>query len=455
MTSPTFPKDFKWGTATASYQIEGAVTEDGRGPSIWDTFSHTPGKTLNGDTGDVGPDHYHRWQDDIRLMKQLGLNSYRYSISWPRVLPQGTGAVNAAGLDFYDRLTDDLLAAGISPAVTLYHWDLPQALEDQGGWANRDIVDAFVRYTDVVVRKLGDRVKLWITLNEPQVYTFAGYGSPRHAPGKNDLRLALRAAHNTLLAHGRAVPTIREVCPGAEVGITLNLYPFYPASDTQADKLAAHMHEGQVNRMFLDPVFGHGYPASMRVYYNDMMPETSQDDMKQIAAPLDFLGINYYFPMHSMLTNAQQNRDGFMRIQSEELIARGYKLTEMGWPVDANGLIDLLNSLQKEYGPKAFYITENGASFVDQVVNGQVNDTDRVAYLAEHIAACKRAIDNGIPLKGYYLWSFMDNFEWGWGFSKRFGIVYVDYQTLQRVPKQSYYYYQKVIAANAPVAVGE
>jgi beta-glucosidase len=453
MADKTFPKDFKWGTATAAYQIEGAAAEDGRGPSVWDTFSRILGKVLNGDTGDVGPDHYHLWQNDIELMRQLGVNSYRYSISWSRVLPQGVGAVNQAGLDFYDRLTDGLLAAGIEPAVTLYHWDLPQALEDNGGWANRSVVDAFANYTDIVTRKLGDRITQWITLNEPYVFTIVGYAHGRHAPGDTNIGRALQTVHNALLSHGAAVPIIRAASPQAEVGITLNLYKFYPASDALADKMAMKVHEASINSLFLDPVFGRGYPELLKTYYGDLMPEATQAELDQIAVPLDFLGINYYFPMHSKAITAAENPDGFRRIMGQEILDRGYKMTEMGWPVDAQSMLEYLHDVQNEYNPKAIYITENGAAYKDTVVNGAVHDPERTEYIAQHLEACQTAIAEGVRLKGYYLWSFMDNFEWGWGFSKRFGIVYIDYQTLQRIPKQSYHYYKSVIAANSVVPI--
>jgi beta-glucosidase len=439
-----FPSDFTWGAATASYQIEGAVAEDGRKPSIWDTFSHTPGKTRDGDTGDVACDHYHHWRDDIALMRALGLNGYRFSIAWSRILPDGVGAVNTAGLDFYDRLVDGLLEAKIAPAVTLYHWDLPQALQDRGGWANREVAEWFAEYTEVVVRRLGDRVKRWITHNEPQVFTFVGHRDGRHAPGHTDIAEALKTVHYALLAHGRAIPIIRRFSPDSEVGITLNLYPIYPVNPTRGDRTAVYMRDAEMNRIFLDPIFGKGYPDVLPALFDPaILPEVHPGDLYTIATPIDFLGINYYMQNYALYD--PKDEQIFRQLSAEELADRGHKLTEMGWPIDANALIDLLSNLQRNYAPKAMYITENGAAFPDKVMEGKVDDPDRIDYLRAHLTACETAIARGIPLKGYYLWSMFDNFEWGHGYSKRFGITYVDYATQQRIPKGSYYFYQNVI----------
>jgi beta-glucosidase len=443
-----FPDGFVWGTATAAYQIEGAAHEDGRGASIWDTFSHTPGKTANGDTGDVACDHYHRYPDDVALMQQLGVQAYRFSIAWPRILPHGTGEVNEAGLNFYDKLVDTLLAANITPFVTLYHWDLPQALQDEGGWTNRTTADAFAHYTDVVARRLGDRVKHWITLNEPWCSAFLGHALGQHAPGTRDYSDALAAAHTLLLAHGKAVPVLRAAVPDAQVGITLNLAPGLPATDDPNDIEAVQRFDGFMNRWFLNPVYGHGYPDDVSWWYRFFMPKIEDGDLETIAAPLDFLGINYYFPVGVRAASLLENPLRFANMTPDEAVAQGYEMTAMDWPIVPQGLADLLARVQRDYAPQTIYITENGAAFDDEVVDGQIHDERRLAYLREHFQAAHQAIEAGVPLRGYFVWSFMDNFEWAYGYDKRFGIVHVDYPTQQRTPKQSAHWYQQVIAAN-------
>jgi len=451
MSLSRFPDGFTWGTATAAYQIEGAVAQDGRAPSIWDTFSHTPGKTANGDTGDVACDHYHRWQGDVRLMRELGLHAYRFSIAWPRILPEGTGQVNQRGLDFYDRLVDALLEANITPLVTLYHWDLPQTQQDRGGWANRDTADAFVAYADAVVRRLGDRVKHWITHNEPWVVSFVGNYEGRHAPGIQDLRTALQVAHHLLLSHGMAVPAIRAGSAGAQVGITLNLSPGRPASTSPDDQVAARLADGYTNRWFLDPLYGRGYPADMVAHFGAAMPKVPADDLAHAAVPIDFLGVNYYFPTIVRAAASGAGPLGFTQLAPEELAEAGYELTAMGWPVVPDAFTELLTRLHRDYAPKAIYITENGAAFNDQVAGGQVHDPLRIGYLHGHIGAVRQAIAEGTPVSGYFLWSLMDNFEWGFGYSKRFGIVYNDYPTQARISKDSAAWYRRVIAANGVV----
>lgn len=443
-----YPKGFIWGAATASYQIEGAWNEDGKGASIWDTFSHQPGAVLNGDTGDTAVDHYHRWQEDVEMMKALGLKAYRFSISWARVLPQGEGKVNEDGLAFYDRLVDALLAAGIEPYVTLYHWDLPQALQSRGGWANRDIIEAFTLYAEAVAQRLGDRVKHWITLNEPYVFAYVGYAWGAHAPGLKDLTMANQAAHNCLVAHGRAASVIRALWQDSQVGITLNLSLQHPASAVPADRQAARLSDGQLNRWFLDPLFGRGYPEDLLSLYGEEGPAIEPGDMQAIAAPLDFLGINYYCNNFVRAVGAEQSAFGFQNLEREELVKAGYEVTEMGWPIMPDGLRELLVHVTREYVPKAIYITENGAAFRDVAEDDAVHDEKRVAYLREHFSAARRAISDGVPLRGYFVWSLMDNFEWAMGYSKRFGIVYVDYETQKRILKDSAKYYQRVIQAN-------
>ncbi len=455
MSVSRFPNGFIWGSATASYQIEGAVAEDGRAPSIWDTFSHTPGKTVNGDTGDVACDHYHRWQGDVQLMRELGLQGYRFSIAWPRVVPEGTGQVNARGLDFYDRLVDALLEANITPLVTLYHWDLPQVQQDRGGWANRDTADAFVAYTDAVVRRLGDRVKHWITHNEPWVVSFVGNYEGRHAPGIQDLRTALQVAHHLLLSHGMAVPAIRAGSAGAQVGITLNLSPGRPASASPEDRAAARVCDGYTNRWFLDPLYGKGYPEDMVARFGAAMPQINVDDLAHAAVPTDFLGVNYYFPTIVRAAASGHEPLGFLALSPEELAAAGHELAAMGWPIVPDAFTELLTRLHRDYAPKTIYVTENGAAFDDKVVGGGVHDPRRIAYLHSHIGAVRQAIADGAPVGGYFLWSLMDNFEWAYGYSKRFGIVYIDYATQARIPKDSAAWYRRVIAANAFVDAGQ
>jgi beta-glucosidase len=440
----TFPKDFIWGAATAAYQIEGAWNEDGKGESIWDRFSHTPGKTASGDTGDVACDHYHRWREDVTLMKELGLHAYRFSMSWPRLLPEGRGHVNDAGLDFYSRLVDALLEAAIEPFITLYHWDLPQALQDQGGWPARASAEAFVEYADLAARKLGDRVKHWITLNEPFVSAMVGYLEGRHAPGHSDLDEALAAAHHLLLAHGWAVPVIRRNSPEAQVSITLNLSGQTPASPSAADRAAAWQRDGVVNRWFLDPLSGRGYPADIVQHYGNPMDFVQAGDLEAIAVPLDFLGVNYY-TRGIVRSSAVAEAENVPRT-----VFPNPERTEMGWEVYPEGLYEILGRLHFDYRSPALYVTENGAAYLDQIGPGeQVDDPLRVAFFKGHLAAAARAIAAGVPLRGYFAWSLMDNFEWAHGYSKRFGLIYVDYQTQRRVLKTSAHWYRRVIAANA------
>nr|AIF34060.1 beta-glucosidase family 1 [uncultured bacterium] len=440
MTSARFPKGFLWGAATAAYQIEGAWNEDGRSESIWDRFSHTPGKVVNDHTGDIACDHYHRWPEDIALMRKIGLQAYRFSISWPRILPAGNGAVNAAGLDFYDRLVDGLLEAGIQPFATLYHWDLPQVLQDRGGWANRDTVAAFTEYADVVVRRLGDRVKHWITHNEPWCTAFLGNWMGEHAPGLRN-GPALAVAHHVLLSHGEAVPVLRAGSPGAQVGITLNFSPAYPASESEADRAAALRHDGFFNRWFLDPLYGRGYPADMLEVYGDMMPEVPPGDLERIAVPTDFLGVNYY--NRAVIRDdpaAQPLRTGFVEPKGE--------YTHMNWEVYPDALRALLERLHRDYAPPRMYITENGAAYYDALTDDRVHDESRIGYLRSHLAACAKAIDAGVPLEGYFAWSLTDNFEWAWGYTRRFGMIYIDYPTQRRIWKDSAHFYAGAIASN-------
>jgi len=443
MATYPFPEGFAWGAATASYQVEGAVAEDGRGESIWDRFSHTPGKVENGDTGDVADDHYHRWPQDVEIMQSLGLNAYRFSIAWPRVIPDGLGAVNEAGLDFYERLVDRLLAAGIEPYVTLYHWDLPQALQDRGGWPNRDAVSWFADYVAVVSNRLGDRVHHWITHNEPFVAAFAGYGSGELAPGIRDPKAALLAAHHLLLSHGQAVPILRANGNGStQVGITLNLTWAEPASERPADVEAARRQDGFVNRYFLDPLFKGAYPADMLAYFGAQAPRIEPGDLLQISVPVDFLGVNYY----TRAVVADDPNAAYLRLRTVRPPYSEY--TEMGWEVYPEGLYKLLRRLHEEYRPRALYITENGCALADRPEDGRVHDPRRISYLREHLIQVQRAIQEGVPLQGYFVWSLLDNFEWAHGYAKRFGIVYVDYATQARILKDSALFYRQVAQTN-------
>lgn len=446
----SFPDDFTWGVATSAYQIEGGRNLDGKEDSIWDRFSHTPGKTLDGATGDTACDHYRRSQEDIGLMAELGVNAYRFSVAWTRVL-NNDGVVNAAGLDFYDRLVDGLLAAGITPYLTLYHWDLPVVLEDRGGWRNRTVVDEFVRYADVVAARLGDRVKNWITINEPWVAAMVGHLDGVHAPGHRDWAEALTAGHHLLLAHGRSVPAIRAKSPDASVGIALDCRPGTPASDTADDQEAYRYFDGHRNRWFFDPVFGLGYPADMVATYrdhghydSDLPPFVQPGDMDEIAVPIDSLGLNYY--TSSPITAGAAGPQTTERLPGVDQPA-GY--TEMGWPIVASGLTDFLRRIHADYGPAEIMITENGASFSDGPSSGRIADQRRIDYLRAHIDAVEDARAVGVPVTGYFVWSLMDNFEWSHAYSQRFGLVWVDFDTGNREPKDSYHWYARVIAGTA------
>jgi beta-glucosidase len=450
----SFPPGFTWGAATASYQIEGAWNEDGKGESIWDRFAHTPGKVFNNDNGDVACDHYHRWPDDIGLMQSIGLQAYRLSVAWPRLLPAGRGALNPAGLDFYSRLVDGLLEGGITPFITLYHWDLPQALQDEGGWANRATAEAFVEYADALSRKLGDRVHNWITHNEPAVAALLGYWIGAHAPGLTDLGTALCASHHLLLSHGWAVPVLRANSPGAQVGITLNINTSAPASGSVADHTAFRQGDGLWVRWFIDPLFGRQYPADLIAdgIKQGALPAdgptfVQPGDLDTIAAPLDFLGINYYTRNLSRARDVDEmDNDPPTVIQAP---VTPYTWTEMPWEIYPEGLYEVLMRINLHYHPRKIYVTENGASFSDGPdAEGRVHDTRRLNYLRDHFAAARRALDHGVPLAGYFIWSLLDNFEWGQGYSQRFGSIWVDYATQQRILKDSAWWYHEVIANN-------
>ena len=444
-----FPADFLWGTATSSYQIEGAWQEGGKGESIWDRFAHTPGNVLGGHSGDVACDHYHRWHQDIALMKSMGLQAYRFSVAWPRILPQGTGDVNQEGLDFYSRLVDGLLAAEITPFITLYHWDLPQIIQDLGGWPSRQSVDAFVEYADVLSRCLGDRVKHWITHNEPWCAAFLSHQIGEHAPGWQDWPAAIKASHHILLSHGKAVPVIRANSVDSEVGITLNFTYFDAASESAADLALRRQADGYFNRWFLDPVCGRHYPADMVADYTaagylpDGLSFIKEGDMESIAAKTDFMGVNYY------TREIIRDEEAVEKAEQTTFAAPRDEWTEMGWEVYPNGLYALLNRLHFDYRVPKLYVTESGCSYSDGPdENGFIDDQRRLAYLRQHFVAAHDAIANGVPLAGYFVWSFMDNFEWAKGYAQRFGIVWVDFETQERVPKASANWYKEVISDN-------
>ncbi|MGC9974213.1 MAG: GH1 family beta-glucosidase [Gaiellaceae bacterium] len=431
----SFPPDFIWGAATAAYQVEGATREDGRGESVWDRFSATKGKVRNGDTGEIACDFYHRYSEDIALMRELGLNALRFSIAWPRVFPHGRGVINQAGLDFYDRLVDELLANGIQPFVTLFHWDTPQVLEDAGGWTERATAEAFVEYVEAVVERLGDRVRHWITQNEPGVVSSHGYFLGAHAPGRTSETGGVAAAHHLLLSHGWAVEAIRRATPAAKIGIALDMSHKYPARDSSEDVAAAWLADGEGNRWFLDALFRGEYPADLIEWNKLVAPYVHDGDLEAIAAPIDFLGVNNYF---RQVFTAEGGRPRLVRPEG--------LYTAMKWEVYPDGLYELLMRITKDYSPPALYVTENGAAFDDiRGHDGKVHDPERTAYLEGYLGAVARAIAEHAPIKGYFVWSLLDNFEWAHGYSKRFGIVYVDYPTLERVPKDSFYLYRDFI----------
>jgi beta-glucosidase len=439
-----FPPDFVWGAAASAYQIEGAVHEDGRGESIWDRFSAIPGKVRAGATGEIACDFYHRYPEDIALMRELGLDAFRFSIAWPRIVPSATGPVNEAGLDFYDRLVDKLLEAGIRPFANLFHWDLPQELEDLGGWPERATAEAFAGYADLVAKRLGDRVQDWITHNEPFCTSWLGYGLGVHAPGRTSVRDALAAAHHALLAHGWAVEALRRASPGAEVGTVVDSVPIHPASDDPADVAAAWAEDGVRNRWFFDALLRGAYPEDVLERFSDDAPPVRDGDLATISVPLDFVGINNY---SRRIVRAGPN-GGPIDVPSPS-----GELTDMGWEVYPGGLYESLGRMHREYGVESLYVTENGAAFTDvRSHDGGIHDVERIAYLDRYLGAVEKALAEGVPVRGYFVWSLLDNFEWALGYSKRFGLVYVDYPTLERVPKDSFFWYRDQIAAGRAAA---
>ena len=449
-SAPRFPDGFLWGAATSAYQIEGSPLADGAGASIWHRFSHTPGQVRNNDTADVACDHYRRSAGDVALMREIGLTSYRFSIAWGRVLPSGCGARNGRGLDFYSRLVDDLLAAGIVPNATLFHWDLPAALDDRGGWLNRDIASWFADYADVMFRALGDRVPMWSTLNEPWVVADGGYLYGVNAPGHRNVYEAPLATHHLLMAHGAAVQAYRAVGQAGQIGLVVNLEPKYAATPLDADVRAAARSDAYMNRQYLDPVFFGRYPEEMHEIYGAAWPafgDLASDDMALIAQPVDFIGVNYY-------TRGVMRHDAdAWPVHASPIRTPHATYTETGWEVHAESLRRVLVWVTERYGAPALYITENGAAFYDppKAVEGRVDDPLRVQYFREHLRACLAAVECGVDLRGYYAWSLMDNFEWASGYAKRFGLIHVDYETQERTLKASAHFYRGVIESQGAV----
>jgi beta-glucosidase len=442
-----FPDGFLWGASTSAYQIEGSPLANGAGPSIWQRFVHTPGNIRDGDTGDIACDHYKRWEQDIELMKQIGLQAYRFSIGWSRVLPQGRGAVNQAGLDFYDRLVDRLLANGIKPMVTLFHWDLPETLDNQGGWLNRDIADWFADYARIMFGKLDDRVSSWATLNEPWVVSDGGYLHGTLAPGHRNRFEAPIASHNLLRAHGAAVKAYREMGGKHDIGIVVNIEPKYPATTRPADIEAAARGHAYMNAQYLDPVFLGRYPEKIKDVYGEAWPEWPAEDFELIRQPIDFVGVNYY--TRSVSKDDEQNYP----VRATPVRQTSSTYTETGWEVFARGLTDTLTWVARRYGNPPLYITENGAAFFDPPVaeGRRINDPLRVDYYQKHLRAIHEAIEAGVDLRGYCAWSLLDNLEWAHGFSKRFGLVHVNFATQERTLKDSAYFYRDVIASAGKV----
>ncbi len=441
-----FPEGFLWGAATASYQIEGSPSSDGKGESIWDRFSHTPGNIFDDDSGDTACEHYRIYREDVRRMADLGLNAYRFSISWPRIFPEGSGKPNQKGLDFYRRLIEELHNYKIKPVVTLYHWDMPQALQDQGGWGNRDTAKYFGQYAACVFESIDLPVDRWITLNEPWVSAFLGYALGVHAPGLNDFNIALQAAHNLLLGHGLAIRSFRDIKRKDEpIGITLNLNPIEPASDSKPDLAQAVRTDGFMNRWFLDPIFRGSYPQDMVEVFSRSfdLPDIEEEDTAVIAEPIDYLGINNYT---RILVRAGSSEDDFM---GNPLNPPEAEYTEMGWEVYPRGIYELLTRVHRDYGPLPLYITENGAAFDDKPdKDGRIDDSSRINYLQDYLIEAWKAMQEGVLLEGYFVWTLMDNFEWSFGYSKRFGLIYVDYPTQKRYFKDSAYWYRDVISRN-------
>ncbi|GIP20197.1 GH1 family beta-glucosidase [Paenibacillus sp. J22TS3] len=444
MAKISFPNDFLWGSATSSYQIEGATREDQRGESIWDVFSRTPGKVFNGDTGDTACDSYHRYKEDVALLKQLGAKVYRFSIAWPRIYPHGVGEVNPLGLEYYHRLVDELLANGIEPMCTLYHWDLPQALQDKGGWNSRATIEAFVRYAETMFKSFDGKIKKWITFNEPWCISFLSNELGDHAPGNKDFQLALNVAHHIMVAHGETVKAFRQLGISGEIGYAPNTEWFEPFSRQEADVEAAARRLEYFNNWFFDPVFKGEYPQRTLNWYKakGYEPPVEPGDMETIRQPIDFLGINYY-------TGGIGRHNPEAGLLEFEPLSGALDQTDFEWNIYPQGFLSVLEWVNDRYGSIPIYITENGAYYESTLgEDGEHHDPKRISYLQKHLFQLSRAIESGIQVKGYMLWSLMDNFEWAFGYSKPFGLVHVDFTTFKRTPKDSYYWYQNVIVSD-------
>jgi len=455
----TFPAGFVWGAATAAYQIEGAVAEDGRGRSIWDTFSHTPGKVAHGDTGDVACDFYHRWEDDLELLSSLGLNAFRFSIAWPRIQPDGRGAPHQRGIDFYRKLIEGLHSRGIKPAITLYHWDLPQALEDAGGWPKREIAERFGEFAEIIAAALSDADALWMTLNEPLQVAHQGYRVGTHAPGQRDDALAAAATHHLLLGHGLALRALRDTLPGGgNVGIAIDFHPVRAIGENARE--AATIADAEQNRLFFEPIVHGTYPRAARPQILPPASLIAPGDMQLISAPIDFLGINYYNPHYVKIDDDEGRPAG--KPSKVGPSATDYTPPELprnalGWPIEPSGLLDALVAINEEmHGDLPLYVTENGCAVNDQIdPHGEIDDAPRVEYLRGHLEALHGAIERGVPLRGYFVWTLLDNFEWAAGYDARFGIVFVDFETQRRVPKRSASFFRQVAQANALAGAGQ
>lgn len=458
-----FPENFLWGSATSSYQIEGAVTQDGRGPSIWDTFSHTPGKVVGGDTGDIAIDHYNRMPEDVQIMKDMGLQAYRFSIAWSRIMPEGKGAIEKRGLDFYSRLTDQLLEQGIKPLPTLYHWDLPEALDKEGGWLNRDTAQHFADYSAVVFETLSDRIDTWATLNEPWCSAFLGYGAGIHAPGHQNAAEAFKAAHHLLLGHGKAVEAMRSMKPEHKLGIVLNLAPVYLIGEAPADHPAHQaiaLQDAMLNRLWLNSILSGEYPSTLLDLGSVFTSSVQEGDLAQISRPLDWLGVNYYQDSRSV-PDFSGSTSGYIDSTGNGSMpgSQGVKpapavgeITDFGWSTTPDGLRVLLESLDQDYeNMPPIMITENGCAYDDPMVDGVIDDKRRIAYLTDHLKAVSEAIEQGVDVRGYMHWSLFDNFEWAEGYSKRFGLIHVDFETQKRTLRNSAKLYSKIIRNNGDI----
>lgn len=440
MTTIQFPEPLKWGAATASYQIEGAANEDGRSPSIWDTFSHAPGNVRNGDHGDEACNSYHLYKEDVQHLKKLGVDLYRFSIAWPRVMPEGRGELNPKGVAYYQNLIDELIENGIEPMITLYHWDLPQVLQDKGGWENRETIDAFNEYAVAMFKEFGDKVSKWITINEPWCASFLSNYLGAHAPGKTDLQAGVDVAHHLMLAHGKAVQSFRELLPEGEIGYAPNTGWLEPFSNKQEDIDACKRAMMWQKEWFMDPVFKGSYPETLITIFenHNAKLKVEDGDLELISQPIDFMGINYY------TGSLGRYKEGEGLFEVEE-IPLDYRKTDIGWPIYADGFYNVLCDLHETYGDVPIYITENGACYNHEVEDGGVQDQERIDYLKQHLTSLHRAIESGVPIKGYIVWSLLDNFEWAFGYEKRFGIIHVNYRTFERTPKDSYYWYRQTI----------